>query len=71
KKVYEVIDIGEGDFNYLVLTKFKEAIAVDEILGIREVPVSMEPIRVKGVKYFIKNVWPIPIPVISPKDLEV
>lgn len=71
KKVYEVIDIGEGDFNYLVLTKFKEAIAVDEILGIREVPVSMEPIRVKGVKYFIKNVWPIPIPVISPKDLGV
>jgi len=71
KKVYEVIDIGEGDFNYLVLTKFKEAIAVDEILGIREVPVSMEPIRVKGVKFFIKNVWPIPIPVISPKDLGV
>jgi len=71
KRVYEVVDIGEGDFNYLVLTKFKEAIAVDEILGIREVPVSMESMRIKGVKYFVKNVWPIPIPVISPKDLEV
>ena len=71
KSVYEVVDIGEGDFNYLVLTKFKEAIAVDEILGIREVPVSMESMGIKGVKYFVKNVWPIPIPVISPKDLEV
>ncbi len=69
KKVYEIIDFGNGDFNYLVLTKFKEAIAVDEILGVREVPVSIESLEVKGVKYFIKNVWPVPIPVISPKEL--
>lgn len=70
EKVYKIIDIGEGDFHYLILTKFKEAVAVDKILGIREVPVSMENIKIKGVKYFIKNVWPIPIPVVSPKDLE-
>ncbi len=63
---YELKDLGEGAFNFVVITK-NYAVAVDEIMGIREATIKTQKFYIDFIKGFAVGIETVPVPVIAPE----
>lgn len=69
ENLYRVVDFHSGQFRFAILSKGK-AIAADEILDIRDVPLKGSDIPIPFIVGFVIGVGKAPIPVIDPLKFE-
>ncbi len=69
ENLYKVVDFHSGQFRFAILSKGK-AIAADEILDIRDVPLKGSDIPIPFIVGFAVGVGKAPIPVIDPLKFE-
>ncbi len=67
-RMYRLEDLGKGDFHFVVLSG-DVAVAVDEILGVRETSIKPGKINLNFVKGFAIGIDKFPVPVIDPRAL--
>ncbi len=65
---YRFEDLGRGEFHFVVLCG-EVAIAVDEILGVRETSIKPGKTDLSFVKGFAMGIDKFPVPVVNPKAL--
>ncbi len=65
---WELKDLGSGKVDLVVVCK-GAAVAVDEVLGLREAPIRSSRLSVAGVKGFLTGIEKYPVPVLDPSEL--
>ena len=68
-KFYRVVDFHSGHFQFAVLSK-KRAVAADEILDIRDLPLKGSDVSIPFIMGFAVGVGKAPIPVVDPEKFE-